>query len=118
LLPYFALQDVSTLITSTAAGHTKVNVLPPIIDSYYQVNPLKNTKSEHSTTSGVLKLRYPRQWAGAALGLSETGSVAIEGDRFKTIVQEDHLVVARTDDEIASRLDFSTTTGDGSLVVD
>ena len=118
LLPYYALQDVSTLITSTAAGHTKVHVLPPIIDSYYQVNPLKNTKSEHSTTSGALKLRYPMQWAGAALGLSETGSVGIEGDRFNTIVQEGHMVVARTDDEIASRLDFSTTTGDGYLVVD
>jgi hypothetical protein len=118
LLPYFALQEVSTLVTSTAAGHTKVRVLPPVIDSYYHVNPLKNTKSEHSTTSGALKLRYPRQWVGAALGLSETGSVGIEGDRFNTIVQEDHMVVARTDNKIASRLDFSTTTGDGYLVVE
>ena len=118
LLPYFGLQAVSTLTTSTAAGHTKIRVLPPIIDSYYQINPLKNTKSEHSTLGGKLKLHYPREWAGVALGLSETGRVTIKGDRFNTIVQQDHLVVARTDDEIASRLDFSTTTGDGELIVD
>jgi hypothetical protein len=118
LLPYFALPDTSTLITQTSAQDTNIRVLPPIIDSYYQVNPLKNTKSEHSTTSGTLKLRYPKQWVGAALGLSETGSVTIQGDRFNTTIQEDHLVVARTEDEIASRLDFSTTTGDGHLLVE
>ena len=118
LLPYFALPDTSTLITRTSAEDTNIRVLPPIIDNYYQVNPLKNTKSDHSTTSGTLTLRYPKQWVGAALGLSETGSVTIQGDRFNTILQEDHLVVARTEDEIASRLDFSTTTGDGYLVVE
>ena len=118
LLPYFALPDTSTLVTSTAAGHTNILVLPPIIDSYYQVNPLTNIKSEHSTTSGKMRLSYPPQWAGAALGLTETGAVGIEGDRFNMILQEEHLVVARTDDEIASRLDFSTTTGDGHLVVE
>lgn len=118
LQPYYALQDPCVLSTSTAAGHTKIHVLPPIIDNYYQVNPLKNTKSEHSTTSGALELRYPPQWVGAALGLSETGSVVAKGERFNTIIQEDHLVVARTENEIASRLDFFTTTGDGSLVVE
>ena len=118
LLPYFGLQDTCALRTSTAAGSTTIRVLPPVIDNYYRINPLKNTKSEHSTRSGSLNLSYPPQWVGAALGLSETGHVFAEGDRFSTIVQEDHLVVARTDDEIASRLDFSTTTGTGILIIE
>lgn len=117
LLPYYGLQDPCTLWTSTAAGSTTLRVLPPIIDDYYQINPLKNTKSDHSTRSGSLNLSYPPQWVGAALGLSETGTVIAKGERFSTILQEDHLVVARTDDEIASRLDFSTTTGAGVLVI-
>jgi hypothetical protein len=118
LLPYFGLQDTCTYTTSTAAGSTTIRVLPPIIDDYYRINPLKNTKSDHTVRSGSLNLSYPPQWVGAALGLSETGYVYAEGDRFRTIVQEDHLVVARTDDEIASRLDFSTTTGTGMLVIE
>ena len=118
LLPYFALPDTCSLTTSTAAGDTSIRVLPPVIDSYYGIDPLKNTKSEHTVRGGNVHLYYPYQWVGAALGLSETGNVSISGSHFRTIEQWEHMVVARTDDMLASRLDFSTTTGNGELVVE
>ena len=115
LLPYFALPVTSNVITSAGPEDVSIKVLPPVIDSYYQINPLTNTKSEHSVTSGTLSLEYPSEWVGAVLGLSELGHVSISGTRLQLIESWEHTVVARTDAVIASRLDFSTTTGDGEL---
>ena len=118
LLPYFALPDTSFIFSSTTAGDTHVQVLPAVIDSYYKIDPLSNTKSEHSATMGNVDLQYPREWEGVALGLSETGDVSILGSYFNSITRLEHLVVARTNDVIASRLDFSTWSGAGKLVME
>lgn len=117
LLPNFGLRDTVHITTSTAAGETEIRVLPPIVDGYYKINPLNNTRSDHSSKGGDIRLHYPPEWRGTALGLSKAGNVSISGPDFSTIVVRDHLVVARKGEGIESRLDFTTESGDGELLV-
>jgi len=117
LLPDFALPEKAYITTSTAAGDTLLCILPPVIDHYYNINPLTNTRSDHSSGSGDLLLTYPSDWEGTALGLSVAGSVAVAGPEFDTIMAGDHVVVARKGAGISSRLDFTTETGSGELMV-
>ena len=123
VLPYYSRMSNAfppytfSINTASGDGNTWIEVLPAVVDSHSNINPLNNTRSEHTSSSGNISLQYPTQWKGAALGLSETGNVSICGAVFDDVIQRNHLVVARTDDKLASRLDFSTKSGDGILVV-
>ena len=118
LLPFFALSETANIATSTVDGETDLTVFPPVIHDYWKINPLSNSRSEHTTTAGSMSLHYPPQWSGTALGLTEDGNVSIAGSSFSTIIKREGFVVGRTGDELASRITFETETGDGILVVE
>lgn len=117
LLPFFQLPVRSSIVTSAEAGDTFVRVLPPVRDSYYKINPLLDTKSEHVSLSGSIDLRYPLDWAGTAVGVSDEGTVDVIGDAFDHVMRDEHLVVARKGTGMGSRLDFKTHNGTGALRV-
>ena len=117
LQPDFSLPDTSSIITTTDSGDTNIRVLPPVIDPYYKINPLNNTKSDHTTGRGNMRLRYPVEWEGTAVGWSASGNVSVGGDAFDSVLHGDRLVVARRGKGIQSRLDFATGSGSGIFIV-
>ena len=118
LLPYFGLPLTSKIATSTEAGSTSIEVLSPLVDEYSGVQPLLDTRSEHTSASGNMSLKYPLEWAGLAIGVSDAGHVSVAGIGVDNVVKDDYIVVGRRGTGMGSRLDFTTHSGHAELVIE
>ena len=98
-LPYWAFHEWAGIqhnfiTTDSWHGSTTVEVLPPIIDSYYKINSLFFAASRHKPGSWVsplspvlcMKLTYPGEWGGTVVGHSSFGGVVyISGEDFEEL---------------------------------
>jgi hypothetical protein len=128
LLPYWAFYEWEGIqhnfITTEAwHGNTTVEVLPPIIDSYYKVNPLFFTISRHMQGSWApplspvlrMKVTYPGQWGGTATGHSDSGGlVYVSGEDFEEL-EKNYSTVKIERKPLGSDLWFETNLGVAEL---
>ena len=99
ILPYWAFHEWAGIqhnfiTTNSWHGSTTVEVLSPIIDSYYKINHLFFAVSRHKQGSWVpplspvlhTELTYPGERGGTAVGHSSFGGVVyISGEDFEEL---------------------------------
>lgn len=90
LLPYWAFykfQGVqhNFITTSCHACTTNVRILESIEDLYYKIRPMYFANSTHNVKNGVLKLSYPKDWAGVAEWNVGHGVAAVSGEDFEVL---------------------------------
>jgi hypothetical protein len=111
ILPYSADGYASTLLTKSASGSQKVNLLSPYTDTGKAIARLKST---HVVASGQLQLAYPDAWEGQIEGRTSSGSLTLQGRDVDIIEQGSKnggkYVVAKKGDG-ASSMKFDTQSG-------
>ena len=94
LVPYWAFPQWggiqhNYITTEIGLGSMWVDVLPAIVDSYYEILPLCFTNSTHRVDGGYMNLKYPRDWCGRAHGsISYGGTLNVSGEDFEVIEQD------------------------------
>jgi putative adhesin len=111
LAPYESGDYASTLNARTVSGHQGVTVLSP---SLHPGTSIKAMSSFHSTESGSLALRYPREWEGTIEGRTGSGSLNLHGNDVDIISQSGHYVYAKKGNG-SSRLSFHTESGSADV---
>jgi len=76
LAPYGTADCSSTLSTTTFSGGQDITLLSPEMDRGASI---KEMSSIHSTTSGSLVLRYPKEWEGTVEGHTQSGGLQLHG---------------------------------------
>jgi hypothetical protein len=106
LLPYWAFYSFqgvqhNFITTHSSHGNTIVNVLSPIIDNYYKINPLFFAISRHTQgwwgaplgSDLRMEVTYPGEWGGTAVGFSgDTGLVVVSGEDFEEVERNETMV--------------------------
>jgi hypothetical protein len=127
LLPYWAFYEWegiqhNHITTSASHGNTTIEVLPPIIDTYYKINPLFFSISRHIQSSDAppspllhMNVTYPGQWGGTATGHAGFGGlVYVSGEDFEEI--EKNVSVVRVERRpLGSELWFEVEMGIAEL---
>lgn len=86
ILPYKSGAFASTLDTSTHSGQMNVTLRAP-----YKAKgvPLMGLKSTHSSVSGGVGLKYPKEWQGHVDGTSLSGELHLQGKDLELLGQND-----------------------------
>lgn len=123
ILPHWAFMpwngevQFNTLSTVCSRGAVHVDVLTPIVDSYYQIQPLCFAESEHRVESGALMLQYPREWCGIATGrVGEAGYLEVKGEDYE-LVERNRTYVELQRRPLGSRMVFEVDEGVAELVM-
>jgi hypothetical protein len=70
--------------------------------------------SSHTSTSGALALRYPKEWEGTIEGNTKSGKIQIHGNGVEVVRQDSdklhHYLLARKGNG-KSKLNFETGSG-------
>lgn len=106
-----ATNDSSTLSTSTESGKSDITVLTSTVDT---TSSTKQLSSTHTTRSGSLTLRYPKEWEGIIEGHSQSGKVRLYGSGIQIIQQDRYYVLAKKGTG-NSKLSFQTASGGASV---
>lgn len=118
IAPFAADSYASTLRTASQSGGQDISMLSPSRDLGV---PIKRMSSIHSTNSGSLVLRYPKEWQGTIEGHTRSGSLQLHGDL--DIIQRSafhnvgHYVLARKGSG-NSTLTFRTGSGSVDIYFD
>lgn len=102
--------DESDLRTETGSGSQDITVLNT-------GKHIKAMSSTHSSTSGSLALRYPREWEGMIEGRTQSGSSGFHGGGVDVIRRNGHYVLARKGNG-NSTLRFRTGSGSVNVYFD
>lgn len=116
ILPCWDPTSRSHITTSTEKGDLDLVVMSPI-ENCYDMNPLVDALSYHTSVSGDLRLHYPLEWEGAAVGVSQTGQVDILDTNFDEVARGDLLVAGKRGTENGSQIFFSVLDGNATLRV-
>lgn len=98
-------KGASSLSTSCKSGRTEVSLAAGSSEVV-----IEDMKSEHRTLSGIMVLRYPKEWEGTIEGRSTGGSMNLHGPGVTIVRQSPHEVVARKGDG-GSRMEVKTMSG-------
>jgi len=109
LTPFGAGDYSSNVSTISSSGSQDIVIQSP---TRYLGTPIKEMSSVHSSASGSLVLRYPREWEGTIEGHTQSGSIKLHGGDLDLIQTGGHHVRARKGNGNSS-LTFST--GSGSI---
>lgn len=124
LLPYweyYVWQGVqyNYITTRSKDGNTSLEVLFPVIDSYYKLNPLHFMHSRHTVYHGSMRLTYPGEWGGVATGKAGPGGkVEVTGEDFEEVSGNEN----KTEVEVKrwplnGKLWFDVQDGDAELIL-
>jgi hypothetical protein len=111
LTPYGATDYSSTLNTTTQSGRQEITLLSP---AKQPGTTIKEMSSVHSSASGKLVLRYPREWEGTVEGHTQSGKLQLHGGDLDIIRRSSSYVVARKG-KGNSTLNFHTSSGSVDL---
>jgi hypothetical protein len=114
LAPYRAGDYGSTLSTTTSSGGQDITLLNP---AQHAGISIKGMPSAHSSASGSIALRYPREWEGIIEGNTQSGSLQLHGGDLDIIQQSlfhtgGHYVLARKGNGNST---LNSHTGSGSV---
>jgi hypothetical protein len=102
--------DESDLRTETGSGSQDITVLNT-------GKHIKAMSSTHSSTSGSVALRYPKEWEGMIEGRTQSGSSGFHGGGVDVIRRNGHYVLARKGNG-NSTLRFRTGSGSVNVYFD
>jgi hypothetical protein len=129
LLPQWAFStwggriDHNFITTEARHGNTEVEVLSPVINQYYKINPLFLAVSKHtqrsrpppSSTKPHMKVTYPGEWGGTAVGHAGVGVlVDISGEDYEEIERNRTMLKVQRR-PLGSELWFEADTGTAEL---
>lgn len=119
ILPFAANNYASTLRTASQSGSQEIAVLALSNDPGVPINRMSST---HSTNSGSLVLRYPKEWQGTIEGHTRAGSLRLHGGDLDIIRRSSssnvgHYVLARKGSG-NSTLNFLTGSGSVNIYFD
>ncbi|KAI9810483.1 MAG: hypothetical protein M1827_006259 [Pycnora praestabilis] len=109
-----------SLDTKSISGTTHITMLSPVEND--DNNAMKFTRGSHSTTSGDISIRYPKEWEGGISGRTVSGDIKVTGRNIH-VIEDKHgygshkFVGEKGDGGGAGQLRFGAISGSADVVI-